>query len=90
MTSNRSKPAKNSAAKAGEADGELRIIGGSWRGRKLRFPSLPGLRPSPDRVRETLFNWLQYDIAGSRWLTSAVPAWIASGSIPGLARLIIQ
>lgn len=38
--------------------GQLRIIGGQWRGRKLRFPTLDGLRPTPDRVRETLFNWL--------------------------------
>lgn len=37
----------------------LRIIGGYWRGRKLHFPDVPGLRPTPDRVRETLFNWLQ-------------------------------
>ncbi|VAX14288.1 16S rRNA (guanine(966)-N(2))-methyltransferase [hydrothermal vent metagenome] len=37
---------------------QLRIIGGDWRGRKLGFPDLPGLRPTPDRVRETLFNWL--------------------------------
>lgn len=37
----------------------LRIIGGQWRGRKLQFPDVPGLRPTPDRVRETLFNWLQ-------------------------------
>lgn len=37
----------------------LRIIGGQWRGRKLQFPDAPGLRPTADRVRETLFNWLQ-------------------------------
>ena len=37
----------------------LRIIGGQWRGRKLDFPDAEGLRPTPDRVRETLFNWLQ-------------------------------
>lgn len=36
----------------------VRIISGLWRGRKISFPDLPGLRPSPDRVRETLFNWL--------------------------------
>jgi 16S rRNA (guanine966-N2)-methyltransferase len=36
----------------------LRIIGGRWRSRRLRVPSRPGLRPTPDRVRETLFNWL--------------------------------
>jgi 16S rRNA (guanine966-N2)-methyltransferase len=48
---------------------EVRIIGGAWRGRKLRFPSgVPGLRPTPDRVRETLFNWLREEIAGSRCL----------------------
>lgn len=46
----------------------LRIIGGRWRGRRLTFPPVPGLRPSPDRVRETLFNWLQPVIAGARCL----------------------
>jgi 16S rRNA (guanine966-N2)-methyltransferase len=48
--------------------GQLRIIGGEWRGRKIRFPAVPGLRPTPDRVRETLFNWLAPVIAGSRCL----------------------
>lgn len=56
------------SGKSAEPDGELRIIGGQWRGRKLRFPSLPGLRPSPDRVRETLFNWLAPEISGARCL----------------------
>ena len=37
---------------------QLRIIGGQWRGRKLQFPTVPGLRPTPNRIRETLFNWL--------------------------------
>ena len=46
----------------------LRIIGGAWRGRRLAFPDVPGLRPSPDRVRETLFNWLAGVIHGSRCL----------------------
>ncbi|MFC6670432.1 16S rRNA (guanine(966)-N(2))-methyltransferase RsmD [Marinobacterium aestuariivivens] len=49
-------------------DGELRIIAGEWRGRKLNFPELPGLRPTPDRVRETLFNWLQSYLPGARCL----------------------
>jgi 16S rRNA (guanine966-N2)-methyltransferase len=40
----------------------VRIIGGTWRGRRVSFPALPGLRPTPDRVRETLFNWLQHSI----------------------------
>ncbi len=47
---------------------ELRVIGGRLRGRKWRFPEVPGLRPTPDRVRETLFNWLQMRIAGVRCL----------------------
>jgi 16S rRNA (guanine966-N2)-methyltransferase len=47
---------------------ELRIIGGSWRGRKLRVAALPALRPTPDRVRETLFNWLRERVRGARCL----------------------
>ena len=43
----------------------VRIIAGEWRGRRVNFPNLPGLRPTPDRVRETLFNWLQHSIAGA-------------------------
>jgi 16S rRNA (guanine966-N2)-methyltransferase len=50
------------------AANRLRVIGGRWRGRKLEFPSLPGLRPTPDRVRETLFNWLAPVIEGARCL----------------------
>ncbi|MDH5326316.1 MAG: 16S rRNA (guanine(966)-N(2))-methyltransferase RsmD [Gammaproteobacteria bacterium] len=46
----------------------LRIIAGQWRGRKLHFPSIEGLRPTPDRVRETLYNWLQNHIANLRVL----------------------
>jgi 16S rRNA (guanine966-N2)-methyltransferase len=42
----------------------IRIIGGRWRGRKLRFPEISALRPTPDRVRETLFNWLGQDLTG--------------------------
>ncbi len=47
---------------------EVRIIGGGWRGRRVHFPDSPGLRPTPDRVRETLFNWLQQSIAHTRCL----------------------
>lgn len=46
----------------------MRIIGGEWRGRKLTFTPEPGLRPTTDRVRETLFNWLAGDIRGARCL----------------------
>ncbi|MFT3849042.1 MAG: 16S rRNA (guanine(966)-N(2))-methyltransferase RsmD [Propionivibrio sp.] len=42
----------------------VRIIGGEWRRRVLRFPDAEGLRPTPDRVRETLFNWLGQDLDG--------------------------
>ena len=48
--------------------GQFRVIGGQWKGRKLKFFEVEGLRPSLDRVRETLFNWLQSDIHGSRCL----------------------
>ncbi|MBL8258259.1 MAG: 16S rRNA (guanine(966)-N(2))-methyltransferase RsmD [Candidatus Competibacteraceae bacterium] len=47
---------------------QLRVIGGRWRGRRLPFPDLPGLRPTPDRVRETLFNWLAPVLPGARCL----------------------
>lgn len=46
----------------------MRIIGGTWRGRRIRFPALAALRPTPDRVRETLFNWLQGVIGDARGL----------------------
>ena len=47
---------------------QLRIIGGRWRGSRIVFPPLAAIRPSPDRVRETLFNWLQQPIVGARCL----------------------
>ncbi len=47
---------------------KLRIIGGDWRSRQLSFVDAPGLRPTPARVRETLFNWLQYEIVGKHCL----------------------
>lgn len=50
------------------ANNQLRIIGGLWRGRKLSFPDVDGLRPTGDRIRETLFNWLAPEIQGSRCL----------------------
>lgn len=47
---------------------QLRIIGGQWRGRKLSFPDVQHLRPTGDRIRETLFNWLQTEIIGAHCL----------------------
>jgi len=46
----------------------VRIIGGAWRSRVLQFAGAPGVRPTPDRVRETLFNWLGQDLSGCRCL----------------------
>ena len=48
--------------------GHVRIIGGRWRGTKLPVADVPGLRPSADRVRETVFNWLQPVLPGARVL----------------------
>lgn len=57
--------AKNSTA---SSNGQIRIIGGQWRGRKLPVFDSAGLRPTTDRVRETLFNWLAPILPGSRCL----------------------
>lgn len=46
----------------------VRIIGGTWRSRKILFAEVPGLRPTGDRIRETLFNWLAANISGARCL----------------------
>ncbi len=48
--------------------GEVRIIGGAWRSRRLAFPASAGLRPTPDRVRETVFNWLTPYLPGAACL----------------------
>jgi len=50
------------------APGSVRIIGGRWRGTRLAVADHPGFRPTPDRVRETLFNWLQPVLPGARVL----------------------
>ncbi|MEZ2743593.1 16S rRNA (guanine(966)-N(2))-methyltransferase RsmD [Halopseudomonas bauzanensis] len=49
-------------------ESQLRIIAGEWRSRRFSFTEQPGLRPTPDRVRETLFNWLSMHIEGARCL----------------------
>ena len=58
--------AKPAAKKASQPAGEVRIIGGLWKRSKLPVADQPGLRPTPDRVRETLFNWLGQDLTGWR------------------------
>ena len=61
-------PQKPAAGKAHGGQGQLRIIGGEWRSRRFAFPDGPGLRPTPDRVRETLFNWLAPYVEGAHVL----------------------
>ncbi len=56
---------------------EIRIIGGQWKRTRLKVPDRPGLRPTPDRVRETLFNWLGQDLSGWR----CVDAFAGTGAL---------
>ena len=62
---------------AAKAPHELRLIGGQWKRSKLPVIDKPGLRPTPDRVRETLFNWLGHDLSGWRCLD----AFAGSGAL---------
>ena len=70
----KNRPSNNPPGTAAAAEaphkgaGEVRIIGGQWKRTRLRVVSQPGLRPTPDRVRETLFNWLGQDLTGWRCL----------------------
>lgn len=60
--------AKGKLRKNAVASGQIRIIGGLWRGRKLPVLNSEGLRPTTDRIKETLFNWLMFDINQCRCL----------------------
>ena len=68
MSASKSGSRAAAAARRGSRARTLRIIGGAWRGRKLRFPASAAIRPTPDRVRETLFNWLGARTQGARAL----------------------
>ncbi|MBU6459306.1 MAG: 16S rRNA (guanine(966)-N(2))-methyltransferase RsmD [Proteobacteria bacterium] len=68
---------KNSRAKNKSHINQVRIIGGIWRSRLLKFPDLPGLRPTPQRSRETLFNWLGQTLDG----TSCLDLFAGSGAL---------
>lgn len=59
---------KNKSPSSDKQQNRVRIIGGEWRGRKLDIADVPALRPTPDRIRETLFNWLQMHVPGARCL----------------------
>lgn len=63
--------------RAKPTQGEVRLIGGVWKRSKLQVPVLEGLRPTPDRVRETLFNWLGQDLTGLR----CVDAFSGTGAL---------
>jgi 16S rRNA (guanine966-N2)-methyltransferase len=63
--------------KRGDQSNQVRIIGGEHRGRKLSFPDIPGLRPTGDRIRETLFNWLQPRLPGA----SCLDLFVGSGAL---------
>lgn len=65
------------AAKVGGASHEVRIIGGQWKRTRLKVLDRPGLRPTPDRVRETLFNWLGQDLSGWR----CIDAFAGTGAL---------
>lgn len=67
---------KNESAKK-LTTSSLRIIGGQWKRRTISFIAVEDLRPTPDRVRETLFNWLQFEIQGQRCLD----AFAGSGAL---------
>lgn len=59
---------KKNRSQEKNALGSFRLIGGSFRSRRLNFPDLPGLRPTTDRVKETVFNWLSWRVEGARVL----------------------
>lgn len=70
-------PATTAALRHAGAPREVRIIGGQWRRTRLPVVDRPGLRPTPDRVRETLFNWLGQDLGGWR----CVDAFAGTGAL---------
>ncbi|MCH8501627.1 MAG: 16S rRNA (guanine(966)-N(2))-methyltransferase RsmD [Aliidiomarina sp.] len=68
---------KKTSPRTNGKNGQIRIIGGRWRGRKLTVADLPGLRPTTDRVKETVFNWLQFELQQARVLD----AFAGTGSL---------
>ncbi len=83
--------AQEARAKGRGGPGEVRIVGGIWKRSKLPVPFSDGLRPTPDRVRETVFNWLGQDLSGWRVLD----AFAGSGALGfeaasrGAARVVL-
>lgn len=73
----RNKARAPGSKRAGQSQNALRITGGDWRGRKLPFPVVDGLRPTLSQGRERLFNWLQYELAGK----TVLDAYAGSGAL---------
>ena len=71
------KPQKQSAASRPQKSGTVRMISGAWRGRKVPVLDSPGLRPTPDRIRETLFNWLQGELVD----TTCIDLFAGTGAL---------
>ncbi|MDO6460531.1 16S rRNA (guanine(966)-N(2))-methyltransferase RsmD [Granulosicoccaceae sp. 1_MG-2023] len=90
MRKTKSSTAQRKAAASGRQ--RLRIIGGQWRGRRFEFPEAEGLRPTGDRIRETLFNWLQVQVPGA----TVLDLYAGSGALGleaasrGAARVILN
>lgn len=91
MTAARRIASEPKPSRAGAGGNRLRIIGGLWRSRVVRFPDAAGLRPTPDRVRETLFNWLGQRLSG----LACVDLFAGSGALGfeaksrGAARVVL-
>ena len=82
MTAARRISSETKPGRAGARANRLRIVGGLWRSRVVRFPDAAGLRPTPDRVRETLFNWLGQRLTG----LACVDLFAGSGALGFEAR----
>jgi 16S rRNA (guanine966-N2)-methyltransferase len=82
MTAARRIPSETKPGRTGAGANRLRIVGGLWRSRIVRFPDAAGLRPTPDRVRETLFNWLGQRLTG----LACVDLFAGSGALGFEAR----
>ena len=74
---NQKKTSRSRSARQKIDAGSYRIIGGQWRSRRVNFPVIEGLRPTTDRVRETLFNWLSFFVDGA----SVLDVFSGSGAL---------
>lgn len=80
---NRSRPRapQRKASAAGNSVHQIRIIGGQWKRTPLKVPEIEGLRPTPDRVRETVFNWLNHLLDGQWQTARCLDLFAGSGAL---------